>query len=130
MRRDHSDRSASIVHGNSVDILTLVGADAAKEMSNIVKVLGPHLCHCQRVAKYEHERLERFVTIICDNLESGLESPNVTMGNCTERRNYFNHQILTTLAYARSNKDTEVPEFNPSSDWTESSRRDRWSACD
>ena len=31
MRRDHSDRSASIVHGNSVDILTLVGADAAKE---------------------------------------------------------------------------------------------------
>lgn len=119
MRRDHSDRSASIVHGNSVDILTLVGADAAKEMSNIVKALGPHLCHCQRVAKYEHERLERFVTIICDNLESGLESPNVTMGNCTERRNYFNHQILTTLAYARSNKDTEVPEFNPSSDWTE-----------
>ena len=46
MRRDHYDRSASIVHGNSVDILTLVGADAAKEMSNIVKALGPHLCHC------------------------------------------------------------------------------------
>ena len=119
VRRDHSDQSASVAHGNSVDIFTLVGADATKEMSNLVKALGPHLCHCERIVQYEHGRLERFVTIICDNLESALESPKVTTGNYTERHNYFNHQILTTLAYARSNKDTDVPELNPSYDWTE-----------
>ena len=103
----------SVMQRTSVDIFTLVGADGRKEISNFLEAFEKHLCHRQRTVSLECVKLESDVKIICDNLEHALGLLNVAAENRNECHKYFNHQILTTLAFIRSQKDICVVKYNP-----------------